>query len=183
MSEFNQMQTIKRQMFALRNGIIADTLRKANAGYKIVFGLNIPQVQEVASSISADSELAEQLWADKHTRESLLLAPMIFPRREMTFEKAMNWISEIKQIEVADNLCHKLLRHLPFAWEIAKKLVVSDSDMERYTAIRLMWNLVGQLPEQIIPLAEAEVSRNCSLTRQVAASLVEEARYLISPDE
>lgn len=26
---FNEMQTIKRRMFAMRNGVIADTLRKS----------------------------------------------------------------------------------------------------------------------------------------------------------
>lgn len=79
MPEYNRMQLIKRRFYAMRNGIIADTLRKAGLGYKIIFGLNLPQITEIASGLTADADLAEELWADRRTRESMLLAPMLYP--------------------------------------------------------------------------------------------------------
>ena len=35
----NEMQIVKRHFFAMRNGIIADTLRRAGSPYHIIFGL------------------------------------------------------------------------------------------------------------------------------------------------
>ena len=44
MAEFNQTQEIKRRFFAMRNGIVADTIRKAGLQDKMIFGLNLPQI-------------------------------------------------------------------------------------------------------------------------------------------
>ncbi|MDE6370251.1 MAG: hypothetical protein K2K92_02035, partial [Duncaniella sp.] len=79
MPEYSPIQTIKRRFFAMRNGVIADTLRKAGLPYRIIFGLNLPQIAEIAEETGADEALARQLWADTGTRESMMLAPMIFP--------------------------------------------------------------------------------------------------------
>ena len=46
--QYNQMQIIKRRFFAMRNGIIADTLRKAGLDYRMIFGLNLPQITDIA---------------------------------------------------------------------------------------------------------------------------------------
>lgn len=68
MAEFNQIQEIKRRFFAMRNGIVADTMRKGGLGYKMVFGLNLPQIVEIAADITPSRELAEQLGRRTHTR-------------------------------------------------------------------------------------------------------------------
>ncbi len=83
MPEYNRMQIIKRRFFAMRNGIIADTLRKAGLEYKIIFGLNLPQITEIAAEQPHEADLAEELWADRRTRESLMLAPMLYPAAEL----------------------------------------------------------------------------------------------------
>lgn len=87
MTEFNRFQLIKRRFFAMRNGVIADVIRKSGAPYPLVFGLNLPQIKEIASELPRETELADQLWADRRTRESLMLAPMVHPLEEMTHEK------------------------------------------------------------------------------------------------
>ena len=40
-----QIRQIKSDFFSLRNGEIADTLRKAGSPYKIIFGLQMPQLE------------------------------------------------------------------------------------------------------------------------------------------
>ena len=89
MSEFNKMQTVKRRMFAMRNGIIADSLRKAGSPFRMIFGLNLPQLDEIAADTGKDEELALMLFADRNNRESSLLAPMIMPEQCMTPELAL----------------------------------------------------------------------------------------------
>ena len=49
--QYNQMQIIKRRFFAMRNGIIADTLRKAGLDYRMIFGLNLPQITDIAADL------------------------------------------------------------------------------------------------------------------------------------
>ena len=87
MDKFNDLQIIKRRFFAMRNGIIADTIRKSGAPYRMIFGLNLPQIDEISRETGKNKELAEKLHADTSTRESQLLAPMLMPEEEMTPEK------------------------------------------------------------------------------------------------
>jgi recombinational DNA repair protein (RecF pathway) len=44
--------------------------------------------------------------------------------------------------QVADVLCHRLLRHMDYAWQLAQMMVVSSVAMERYASLRLMFNLL-----------------------------------------
>lgn len=173
MAAYNDIQLIKREFFSLRNGIIADTIRRSGAPYKIIFGLNMPQLKEIADSIGPDRAMADSLHANTTTRESLMLAPMIFPRGEMTPELAMQWIADSPTTEVTDVTCHRLLRHLPFAAETARQLAGSDSDMLRYAALRLMLNLRDFPSDEAAATARAELSRAVPLTAGVARMLLD----------
>lgn len=178
MAEYNEMQTVKRRLFAMRNGIVADTLRRTMPEYKMVFGLNLPQIAEIAAEFGPSRPLAEELWADRRTRESLLLAPMLFPREEMDREMAGKMMREVLTPEVADILCHRLLRHLPYARELAMEMVTSPVDLERYTAFRLLFNLIPDGAGEIRPFAEAEFASGCPLTRSLTRSLIDEIDFL-----
>ncbi|MDE5661892.1 MAG: DNA alkylation repair protein [Muribaculaceae bacterium] len=167
------MQKVKRHFFALRNGIIADVLRKGGSPFRIIFGLNLPQIVEVAEAAGTDSELAEALWANRTTRESMLAAPMLVDRSVFTTADALRWASEVPCAEVADSLCHRLLRHLPEAWQIAETLVNDNpGDFGRYTGLRLAFNLVAKDPARALSLA-----RSCP-AEPLASSLAEEAEFL-----
>ncbi|MCM1076870.1 MAG: hypothetical protein NC411_05875 [Bacteroides sp.] len=178
MTEFNQIQEIKRRFFAMRNGIVADTIRKAGLQYKMVFGLNLPQIAEIASGIEPSRELAEQMWADSRTRESMLLAPMIYPRDELSRERASEMLRESPTTEVSDILSHRLLRHTPYALDMAMELAGSDDDMTRYGAFRLMNNLLYTHPMEIRPFVEAELRADSPLTRRMCQTMLEEINFL-----
>lgn len=179
MTTFNEMQTVKRQFFALRNGIVADTYRKAGSNFRIIFGLNLPQIVEIAEQTPHSAALADSLWHNTTTRESMLLAPMIYPREEFTQELARQWVAAVPSVEVADILCHRLLRHMPYAAALAASLADSDSDIERYTGLRLMFNLVAQKPQEALAYARKEAARNCQLTAHTAAMLADEAAFYL----
>lgn len=186
MTEFNTIQQIKRRFFALRNGIIADALRRAGADYKMIFGLNLPQIAEVADMFPHTPELAEELWADRRTRESMLLAPMLYPLDRLDLPTAQRWLSEASTPEVADMLCHKLLRRFPQARTAALALVDSPDPMHRYSALRLLFNLLpssthAQMAETLAA-ARAEIDRNTPLTRQISAALADEIDFLTSEE-
>ena len=178
-SPYNDMQTINRRFFAMRNGIIADVLRRGGSPFRIIFGLNLPQIVEIAAENEASADLARRLWANTTTRESMLAAPMIYPREEFDEATARSWCAEIPSAEVADVLCHRLLRHRPFAQDLADELLHSGSDMARYTGLRLYFNLVGTNPQKALEAARAEAARQCPLTARVAAALADEAEFIL----
>ncbi|MCM1521593.1 MAG: DNA alkylation repair protein [Muribaculaceae bacterium] len=172
---------MKRRFFAMRNGIVADTMRRSVPSYRMVFGLNLPQIAEIAADAPHTADFARQLWQDSGTRESLLMAPMLFPAKEMSADEALEWMASVRATEVADILCHRLLRHLPFAQALAMQTVDSASEMLRYTSLRLLRNLFpATATEESLAVARRELERGCSLTRPLSINIVDEIDFLLN---
>ncbi|MCM1518590.1 MAG: DNA alkylation repair protein [Pseudoflavonifractor sp.] len=178
MSEYNLMQSVKRDMFAMRNGAVADHIRRLGNPYRIIFGLNLPQISEIAARYAGDTDLAERLWANVSTRESMLMAPMIYPPEKMTEETAMRWIEGIPSAETADVLCLKLLKKLSFAPGLVDRLAGSDRDMDRYVALRLAFNLLPDGMERALRLAQAEQAKGIALTVSISGALIDKIEFL-----
>lgn len=177
---FGKMQNVKRRFFALRNGDIANVLRKAGAPYSIIFGLQLPQIAEVAAASGTDSELAEALWSNDSTRESRLMAPMVTDRESFTIEDARRWLMTLKGVEEADILCHRLLRHTSFAEDlIAEYGEDGKTDIEHYLSLRLARNLVYNKPEVSLKAAEREAARECAMTQRLADETIDEAKFVL----
>ena len=133
------LSSIRKEFFALRNGMIADTLRKGGLEQKYIFGLQLPQIKETAlRHMPSDQEeaylLAKDLWRDKECRESRLLACHMMPPSKMTFEEAKAWGEDAATREEADILAFRLLRYLPYAEDLACTLADSDDTLKKYTA-------------------------------------------------
>lgn len=173
-----ELKDVKQQFFAYRNGMLADRLREAGDGHSVIFGLNLPQIVDIAKQIGADRELSEQLWANDTTRESRLIAPMIYPVAEFSKETAKNWIDAVENTEVADVLCHRLLKYTAYAETLCSEYSEKDNDLLRYLAYRLALNLlvIDKVNDMatLRQLAEKEKMRNCRLTQQVVLSILEE---------
>lgn len=108
------LQEIKKEFFALRNGVTASQLKSAHATpCPQVFGLNIPQISEMARRMGTDSAMAAALWADRGVRESRLLALYImglFPPPPT--EDALALASDVQSPEEADVLAFKVLKRI-----------------------------------------------------------------------
>lgn len=99
---------------AYRNGIVADTLRTAGMQcYNVIFGLNVPQLAQIAGTVGKNKALANSLWADKKVRESRLLAAYVFPTEEVSEQEALTLMADCQTQEEADMLAFRLLRYLP----------------------------------------------------------------------
>lgn len=136
------VNSIRKQFYALRNGVISDTLRKGGLEQKYIFGLQLPQIKEVANQYRPESDeecavLARELWADRECRESRLLACHIMPATEMQEQEAMEWTSDIISREEADILAFRLVRYLPFAKTLSEKQSSSDNTLQKYMAIAI----------------------------------------------
>ncbi len=178
-TQFNDMQRLKRRFFAMRNGALAEQLRRAGAPYRIIFGLNLPQLTEIAADTPQSVSLAEQLWANRTTRESMLIAPMIYPANAMQPATAMRWALTADTPEVVDVLCHKLLRRLDYCFDIADELWRAPEAINRYAALRLMLNRFPQQFDVIVERARHEADRHDPLTATLCRQIIEEAAFFM----
>lgn len=207
--EFNAMQKVKRRFFAMRNGDLAQQMADRGAKYRINFGLNLPQISEIARDFLPGgceygvlpagfdmADFARRLRDNKTTRESMLIAPMLFPVGQLTMEEAVSWAKSVATPEVADVLCLKLLRCHPMAAEIVKVLLADsagglsgegetgcDPDpLVRYAALRLLLNLIqsGKIaPAEAEPVLAKEESRACQLTASLLRQIRDEIAFMM----
>lgn len=172
------IKEIKTQFFALRNGEIADRLRKAGSPYRIIFGLLVPQIQEVALSQEYSRELAQFLWDNVSTRESRLLATMVFPKDEFTMEDALKWLETVDTEELVDMFCFQLVRNVEGAESLVAKFIDNEKPLLKYFALRLSMNLliIGRLKDMdsLKGWAEAEFARNDLSTKLLCKQIIDE---------
>lgn len=135
--EFNEFQQIKRKFFSYRNGVTAEVLRKGGSPFQIIFGLTLPQLSAIASETGHNKELAEKLWSNNSTRCSMLLAPMVMPKDNFSYEECLTWCNAVPSFEIADVLCHKLISKQKYIRRLIPVLLEGNI-YERYIGMRLI---------------------------------------------
>ncbi|MDE5812480.1 MAG: DNA alkylation repair protein [Muribaculaceae bacterium] len=181
-AEFSPLQLIKRRFFAMRNGIIADTMRKAGATYRIIFGLNLPQLKEIVAEFQPmATELAPQLWQNASTRESRLTAVMLFSTFTTDAPKAEELIASLSddETEVSDLIVMKLLKGAPHFDSTLEKLLQSQRQIDRYTALRMAYSLVDDdsTRPRALAIARQEIARGDQATLSLARQLEYDADW------
>lgn len=136
----DQIREIKKMLRATMNGVLSSSMRQQGLTYRVNFGVDQPRLIELSDEIPHTATLAAKLWKED-IRELRLLAPMLMPRDEMDEELALLWIEQLHFAEEAQVLVMHLLCHLPFASDIAFRLVASEQPMSRLVA----WLLLGRL--------------------------------------
>ena len=143
------LREIRKEFFAFRNGIVADKLRKAGDPHSMIMGCLLVDVvgiaQRARETVGDKGQLAaiaSELWRDTNSRECRLAAPILYPAEAMNLEQALQWCRTVETVEIADNLCHKLLRHIPDADALFRQLVSDENPLIRYTGYRLLLNLL-----------------------------------------
>ena len=138
------LTSIRKEFYRFRNGIVSDAIKKLYPEGTLIFGLTIPQFQEVSKSYEKNLELARRLWQDKKTRESRILALYLFPIECIDKEEAKQMILDVQSSEEADLLAFKVLRYLPFARSFYQELVQkypSFNKLSQYTLEMFKKNL------------------------------------------
>lgn len=109
------VQEVLSRFFCYRNGEVAKTYKNAGVPYTRIFGLQLPQIAEIAREIGYDPELAAQLWEMKECREARLLACYLFDPSTLLEAEALALAASVRTREETDILCWRLLRRLPYA--------------------------------------------------------------------
>lgn len=135
-----QIREIKRMLRTVMNGMVSGSMRRQGLTYRVNFGVDQPRLLEIAQEMPHTAELALAL-RKENIRELRLLASILYPREEMDEEMALLWIEELEFAEEAQVLVLHLLHYLPFASDIAFRLIASERPMDRLTG----WLLLGRL--------------------------------------
>lgn len=175
MSDYNQMQQIKRRFFAMRNGVVAEALRQGGVPNHIIFGLNLPQIKEIATEFEKSEELSRRLWADARTRESGMLAPYLWPFDSMDMTEALQWIATAPSYESIDILTLAVLRNQDYIPELFDRLVTFGDGKSQYSALRLyLATHHSDISQRAIALAREIVSGSQPHCRNIAFQILQE---------
>lgn len=107
---------IKKELRASMNGILSARMREAGMPFKLIFGVELPRLQNIACEFPQDEELANHLW-QQNIRETRLLAIMLMPAESFTGEAAASWADTMTTAEEAQILAMILLPKIPNAKE------------------------------------------------------------------
>ena len=141
--ESSDIQDLKKELRAAMNGILSARMREAGAPYKLVFGVELPRLQSIATEFQPSRTLAQQLW-NENIRECKLLAAMLMPPQEFLPEIADIWIDEIPTAEVAQVLSMQLISKEPWCATSAFEWIASPSPMRQLCGFLCIARLLQQ---------------------------------------
>ena len=170
------------------NGVISQSLREKGLQYRLIFGIELPRIKEIAAQYEPNHELAQVLWKED-IRECKILAAYLQPVESFYPEIADIWMEQIHNTELADYVCMALFRRLPYASQKAFQWMASENRMEVYVGFRLMTHLFALLGatmnersrDEFIDQATAAMRSDDLIVKQAALSALE--RYASCGEE
>lgn len=124
MEQAELIHAIRNRLRLAMNGVVAASMREKGMHYKLIFGVSLPELQQIAGLFrgEASAELAEALWKED-VRELKILATMLYPADLFTHERAETWVADVPYPEIAEQLARNLLWKTAEADEMAVHLL------------------------------------------------------------
>jgi Predicted DNA alkylation repair enzyme len=135
-----KLKEIRVQLRRLMNGVVVQSMREQGIVYKFNFGVPLPDIKALASTLEKDEAFAKRLWHED-VRELKILATLLYPHEKFSKETADLWIREITHQEIAEQLCINILRYLPFANELASSWICQKEELIQITGFLLQSRL------------------------------------------
>ena len=147
---------LKDELRAAMNGVASRAIRESGMGYRLVYGVELPRLRQIAADVAPDRRLAQSLWQED-IRECKLLAIMLYPLEEFGSDIAEMWVDDIRpeQAELAQVLSMDLLCHAPYASELAFRWMADERPVRQLCGFLTLTRLFMQ-GARLAPDAEAE---------------------------
>ncbi len=143
MSIEEEIRKIKKALRSNMNGVLSAQMREAGMPYKLVFGVQLPALQHIASEFQPNRKLAQALW-NESIRESKMLACMLMPADEFTSEIADIWVQEIPTAEIAQIFVMHLFCKSPKSAETAFEWIASEEEKKQLCGFLCLARFIGQ---------------------------------------
>lgn len=134
---------IKKELRASMNGILSSRMRKAGMPYRLIFGVELPRLQNIACEFVQDAALANYLW-EQNIRETRLLAIMLMPLEAFTSETANHWAETLLTAEEAQVLSMHLLSKSNIAKTVCLDWLRSGETLPSVCALLSLRHLLFQ---------------------------------------
>ena len=182
------IRQIKAQLRLFMNGVLSQSLREKGLQYRLIFGVELPRLKEIAAGYEPNHDLAQALWKED-IRECKILAACLQPADTFAPELADYWMESVRNTELADYLCMLLLRRLPYASQKAFQWMASTERMEQYTGFRLIAHLFAlhgtemneRSRDEFLDQAHTALQGDDLLVKQAAHAALE--RYQMQNEE
>ena len=137
------IKDIKKELRAAMNGVASARMREAGAPYKLIFGVELPRLQEISREFTPNHQLAQALW-NENIRESKILATLLMPLDHFYPEVADIWVDEIPSAEVAQVASMNLFSRLPYAPSLAFEWMASEKEMRQLCGFLIISRLLAR---------------------------------------
>ncbi len=171
----DQLIQIKKLIRLSMNGVTSEAMQQL--GYKVNYGVALPQIKKIAGRFSESHILARRLWQTGY-RETMIMATLLQPEDSFSRENAIEWISQCNNIELVEQCCRNLLIRLPYANELAATMLLQEDKYRKSTGYILYSLLLMQdrADENILPSFMENAAKDISDNSFVVYSAV--ARFL-----
>ena len=162
---------IKNKLRLSMNGVASGSMREAGIGYRLNFGVGIPDLKRIASETGQDAELAAALWKED-IRECRILAALIYPVDRFLPDLADLWMEQISYPDLADVCSMYLFSRMSGASEWAFRCMASDRAMTRYCGFLTVAHLLrgGRYVQELKDQAAAAMNGTDMLCAQAAGT-------------
>ncbi len=134
------LSEIRRKLRARDNGPAMDSMRKLGIKYKTIHGSSIDEIKKIAAKYQPNHELALELWKWDH-REFKILATLIENPKTVSIEQIIEWSSDLKDSELAEQLAINLSFNTGKAKQIVPLSLLIENDFARKSAcVLLAWS-------------------------------------------
>ena len=177
----SRINDIKSELRLYMNGMLAQSLRERGLRYRLIFGIELPRLKEIAARYEQDHNLSQALWKED-IRECRILAGYLQPADSFLPEMADIWLDAMHDTEIIDYTCINLFRRLPYAKDKALQWIASDAVLTQYAGYRLMSHLLRSNEasplsprdrDELFDQAEATASSSNPLLQQIAREIIE----------
>ena len=134
------IRDIRKRLRLAMNGVISTSMREKGMNYKLIFGVPIPELKQIAKDYKeqASVDLAEAMWKED-VRELKILATMLYPYEQFTHAKVEEWVSAVPYMEIAEQLARNLLCKIEEPDEAATHLLYNRKDVYARTVAFLVF--------------------------------------------
>ena len=119
---------IMKELRASMNGILSARMREAGMPFHLIFGVELPRLQNIAEEFPKDADLANRLW-NENIRETRLLAIMLMPPEAFSVETANNRAETMVTAEEAQVLAMLLLPKVARAKETCLEWLIGGKSL------------------------------------------------------
>lgn len=115
--------SIRKRLRLAMNGAISMSMRQKGMNYKLIFGVPIPEIKQIAKDFKPDVDLARTLWKED-VREMKILATLLYPACSLDLQEACQWVKEIPYPEIVEQCCNNLFPNMEKSSELAVNLLL-----------------------------------------------------------